>query len=252
MDRPERPMARPRSISEDLALERALRLFWQRGYDRASVADLGKAMGMGPSSLYNAFGSKIELFRRAMDHYLERYTGFVGEVTAKVADLGVEPTVRELLHRASELYADTETPLGCAMLQGGGAGGSEGSDGAEHAKALRLELEASLRELFEKAPDPDRLTATPEVLARFILGTMRGLAQSACDGREPRAAVGDRRSRGAQLCMSGLRFSRVSRPQKHQGFVAIDQESDAFAGHDPGEAEGPQRDGLGPERDAQA
>lgn len=68
---------RPRSFDRDLALRRALGVFWQRGYQGASIAALTEAMGIGPPSLYAAFGPKAELFRAATQLF--------------VADDGAEP-----------------------------------------------------------------------------------------------------------------------------------------------------------------
>ena len=64
------PGGRPRGFDEDGALEAAMRLFWEQGYDATGVADLTKAMGITPPSLYAAFGGKEELFRRAVDRYV--------------------------------------------------------------------------------------------------------------------------------------------------------------------------------------
>ena len=64
------PGGRPRGFDEDAALDAAMRLFWQQGYEATGVADLTKAMGITTPSLYTAFGNKDELFRRAVDRYV--------------------------------------------------------------------------------------------------------------------------------------------------------------------------------------
>jgi len=53
---------RPISFNKDAALEAAMLLFWERGFEGASMADLTQAMGLSPSSIYAAFGDKHELF----------------------------------------------------------------------------------------------------------------------------------------------------------------------------------------------
>jgi TetR/AcrR family transcriptional regulator, transcriptional repressor for nem operon len=60
---------RPRQFDESDAVERAMELFWRRGYEATSVADLSDHLGMGPGSLYNAFGSKHALFLASLDRY---------------------------------------------------------------------------------------------------------------------------------------------------------------------------------------
>lgn len=63
-------MARPKAYDEDTALEAAAELFWSRGYEGASMADLESVMSMGRQSIYNAFGDKRSLFLRALDRYV--------------------------------------------------------------------------------------------------------------------------------------------------------------------------------------
>jgi TetR/AcrR family transcriptional repressor of nem operon len=64
-------LPRPREFDEGVALEAAMRQFWQVGYAATSVRDLGEAMGLGAASLYNAFGDKRALFARCLDRYLD-------------------------------------------------------------------------------------------------------------------------------------------------------------------------------------
>lgn len=78
-------MARPREFDETTVLEAAMRCFWANGYEATSVRDLADQMGITGASLYNAFGDKRTLYRRALDHYLEQ------SVRDRVARL--EPTL---------------------------------------------------------------------------------------------------------------------------------------------------------------
>lgn len=178
-------MARPRNKPEPDALEAALQLFWEKGYDRTSLADLSSALGVGPSSIYNAFGSKAELFRRALQRYLSEYAGFIPELLERAREEGLESTLREILCQAVELYSTKGLPSGCAILEGGGADRSEDSEGGCIAKEFSNELETALRGLFEGAAENEPLPNTPQILAKYILGMMRGLSQLARDGTSP-------------------------------------------------------------------
>ena len=73
------PKGRPREFDVDLALDRALEIFWRQGYEGASLPDLTRAMGINRPSLYAAFGNKEELFRKALDRYAEGQAGYVEE-----------------------------------------------------------------------------------------------------------------------------------------------------------------------------
>src|ERR1700675_2765436 len=66
-----RRMGRPRSFDVDRALDRALRVFWRKGYEGASLSDLTKAVGVNRPSLYAAFGDKEALFRKVLGRYLD-------------------------------------------------------------------------------------------------------------------------------------------------------------------------------------
>jgi TetR/AcrR family transcriptional repressor of nem operon len=68
-------MARPREFDEQAVLEAAVQCFWMHGYEATSVRDLAERMEITGASLYNAFGDKRSLFRRALDHYLEHGFG---------------------------------------------------------------------------------------------------------------------------------------------------------------------------------
>ena len=63
-------MARPREFDEDVALERAMDVFWRKGYQATSTDDLMEAMGIGRGSFYNTFGSKRKVYLRTLDRYL--------------------------------------------------------------------------------------------------------------------------------------------------------------------------------------
>jgi AcrR family transcriptional regulator len=74
-----RPPGRPRAFDETAVLDTAIDVFWRSGYGRASIADISAATGLAPSSLYNAYGSKLDLFACALDRYLDVVIGQVLE-----------------------------------------------------------------------------------------------------------------------------------------------------------------------------
>src|SRR5437667_4349935 len=87
MKRPAPPSARhvpsargrPRAFDIDKALDRALKVFWRKGYEGASLPDLTKAMGINRPSLYAAFGNKEAFFRKALARYIEGPAAYVRE-----------------------------------------------------------------------------------------------------------------------------------------------------------------------------
>lgn len=174
-------------MPEPEVLERALQVFWAQGYDRTSIGDLSKAVGLGPSSLYNAFGSKLELFRRSIEHYMSTHANFASTILGTPSDLDVGTVIATLLKSAVTLYAAKGTPRGCAMFEGAGAGSPEDVE----AYAVTLEHKAKLEKallvrLRARAKAGDPLAAPPAILAKSITATMRGLSQLACDGASKR------------------------------------------------------------------
>jgi TetR/AcrR family transcriptional regulator, transcriptional repressor for nem operon len=62
-------MPRPKSFDPETALAKAMGVFWNKGYDAASIADLTEAMGINRFSLYDTFGDKRALYLKALDYY---------------------------------------------------------------------------------------------------------------------------------------------------------------------------------------
>ena len=96
----------PASFDVDKALDRALKVFWRKGYEGASLPDLTRAMGINRPSLYAAFGNKEALFRKALDRYAEGPAGHVREALN-------EPTARAVVERlllgTAELLTDPQS-----------------------------------------------------------------------------------------------------------------------------------------------
>lgn len=67
-------MARPKEFDPNEALERAMLLFWEKGFQATSMRDLVQAMGINRGSLYDTFGSKEELYQAAIDRYCDEQT----------------------------------------------------------------------------------------------------------------------------------------------------------------------------------
>ncbi len=191
-------MPRPRSVPENEAIELALKLFWEKGYNRTSIADLSETLGVGPSSIYNAFGSKNELFEKAISQYMETHAGFVDQLFANSDSTSTTKFIGELLSRLVMLYTDKSTPPGCAMMQAGGAGVASDSQACAVTIQMKAGLESALFDFFKaKQSKGEKLNASPKILAKFIVGTIRGLSQLACDGstRKDLLAVADHAAR---------------------------------------------------------
>ncbi len=161
-------------------LDRATDVFWEKGYEGASIADLTAAMGINSPSLYACFGSKEGLFRAVIERYDERRNDFIrGVIDA--------PTAREAARLFLTGVADAATdpnqhPPGCLLIQSGLS-----SSDAVIPKILsehRAEKELALRERFECAKRAGDLpkTADPAALARYLVTVANGLCVQASAG----------------------------------------------------------------------
>ena len=169
-------------MPEEQAIDLALETFWRKGFDRTSISDLSAALGVGPSSLYNAFGSKEELYRRAIERYVATYAGFIDEAVAR--DMDVEPAVRGLLREAARVYASPDSPPGCVVMQSGGAVGPGDSVAAAITLKVKAEVERKLAKMLDRSSRSHGtpLSASARLLAKYLIGTMRGLSQLSIDG----------------------------------------------------------------------
>jgi AcrR family transcriptional regulator len=182
MDGKQRPvMGRPRGFDAELALERALEVFWRQGYEGATLTDLTDAMGITRTSMYAAFGNKEELFRKALERYTQGPAGYGARALE-------EPTARavaeHVLRGAVQCTTRPDGPTGCLTVQGALAT-SEGGQAAHDALvAWRRAGEEALRARFARArAEGDLPTASdPALLARYISTVAYGIAVQAATG----------------------------------------------------------------------
>lgn len=174
-------MGRPRAFDVDEALDKALTVFWEKGYEGASLSELTNAMGIKPPSLYAAFGNKEGLFRRALDRYEEMKGGSMDEALA--APTAREAVERLLCHAASS-QCEKGSPHGCMLVTAGLAGGEESSAIRDELAQRRQASCTKIRKRFERARKEGDLPddADPAALARYVTAVMNGISVQAAGG----------------------------------------------------------------------
>jgi len=174
-------MGRPRSFDIDRALDRALQVFWRKGYEGTSLSDLTKAVGVNRPSLYAAFGDKEALFRKALDRYLNGPAAYTQKALK-------EPTARAVVERllrgAADLNTAQRNPGGCLTVQGALACGEAGDSIRQELAAYRAAGEAALRRRFQRAKSEGDLPATVNSvdLAGYVATIVYGMAVQAAGG----------------------------------------------------------------------
>jgi AcrR family transcriptional regulator len=173
-------LGRPRAFDIHRALDRALSVFWEKGYEGTSLSDLTKAIGINRPSLYAAFGNKESLFRKALDRY-EKTVAFV-------LDAINEPTARRfaerLLHSAADMVTNPHNPPGCLTVRGALASGEEADPIRLELALRRSEGEASIRKRLDRAKREGDLPphASPADLARYLATVYQGMSVQAAGG----------------------------------------------------------------------
>lgn len=179
------PRGRPREFDRVAALATATRLFWIKGYEATSIADLTEAMGIGTKSLYAAFGSKDELYAQALEYYYTTYEGLVW-TRFREASTAREAALAFLEDSAIAMTGgDCDLPHGCMATLA--SVGSEGhAELAELMRATRAGGFDILKARFDRAKIEGDLVPTADTtkLARFVQIVQSGMAIRARDGAE--------------------------------------------------------------------
>jgi AcrR family transcriptional regulator len=174
-------IGRPRAFDMDQALDRALDVFWRKGYEGATLCDLTSAMGINPPSLYAAFGNKEGLFRKALDRYWHL------QAESRAAALGA-PTAREVAERllkgTAKFLSDPCHPKGCLAVQGALACGADAECARRELEARRRASQAQIRDRFKRAKKEGDLAADadPATLARYLSTVIEGMSVQAASG----------------------------------------------------------------------
>jgi AcrR family transcriptional regulator len=158
-----------------------MHVFWEKGYEGASLYDLTAAMGIKPASLYKAFGNKRTLFTQALARYLAGPVAFIrGAMSEPTAYAVAERTLRD----SAEFLADQHTRCGCMTIQAALVGGKESQPVREQMIALRVQGQESLRQRFERAQREGDLAKSADAsdLARFITAIFQGMTVQAING----------------------------------------------------------------------
>ena len=176
-----RKIGRPLSFDRNVALRAAMLTFWRHGYETTSIADLTKAMGISPPSLYTAFGDKRQLFLEAVELYAgdatERERAISGAQSAFVA-------ASDLLHAVAITYTGDETPLGCLLASATATGSTDSLEVRRKVADIRLGLAAQFsarikQDIADGLLPPD---CNAEALANLVVAVTQGMSVLARDG----------------------------------------------------------------------
>jgi TetR/AcrR family transcriptional regulator, copper-responsive repressor len=179
---PSRPRGRPRGFDRDDVLDRAMRLFWERGYEATSVSELTEAMGITAPTLYSFFGDKKQLFLETVDRYQSGPGCFA--IKAFTEEPTAESSIRRLLMEAVASFSNPRGPKGCLVVLGATNCTVESRDVFKALSDRRRAAEAAVRDRIAAGRAAGELAEDADIdaLTGMITGALFGLAIKARDG----------------------------------------------------------------------
>ena len=172
---------RPREFCVDAALAAALRVFWSRGYEGASMAELTEAMGITKPSLYAAFGNKEQLFHKALDLYEAEKLAYTREALR-------EPTARKvaeyILRGAIDMQTSSCDPKGCLGVISTLACTSQAESITADVISRRRSSQAALVDRFGEARAQGDIAphVDPVALTNYLYAILQGMAVQSGSG----------------------------------------------------------------------
>ena len=175
------PRGRPRAFDADVALERAMHVFWAKGYEGAALSDLTRAMRINRPSLYAAFGNKEQLFRKVLDRYAN---GPLAYFEKALAAAKARDVVEKILFGAANMASDPRFPAGCLLVQGALACGDSAGSVQKETAERRAASEVALLRRLQRAKWEGDLSpqVNPAELARYVMTVLQGMAVQGANG----------------------------------------------------------------------
>lgn len=185
-------MPRPKSFDEDAVLDQAVQLFWERGYEGTSLADLETHLGLGRQSLYNTFGDKQTLFLKALDRY-RRDAGEAALAELNAPGAGLD-AIRSYFHWAVGSLTAPGARRGCLVTNTIAERGSQDAGVLLHCNHARDALERAFRRVLAQAKDRGELAGGVDVEAAATLLVVQNygltvMAKTGATAEELHAAV---------------------------------------------------------------
>lgn len=173
---------RPRKFDKELALDTAMKIFMQKGYEATSITDITDALGINRPSVYAAFGNKEALFAQALGRYIQGPIAYLGEVLSEKTSRDV---VRELLMKSVELIVSSaEQPRGCLAVQSSISSELAAAGIQRHIVNGLRQIEINIKNRFDRAIEEGDLPKDTDswLLTKYVTTLHKGLSIQASNG----------------------------------------------------------------------
>lgn len=171
-------MARTKDFDEQAVLQKAICLFWNKGYNGTSMQDLVEGLGISRSSLYDTFGDKHQLYLKALDAYQLQYGSQLCKLTGESAS--AKDAIRQILDLViTDLLAD-EQRKGCFVVNAGIELASHDQDVNKMICQTEQQLEQAFAKVIRSGQEKGEIDKSKDAqaLARFLNNTVKGMQVS--------------------------------------------------------------------------
>jgi len=174
-------MARTKEFDENMILDKAMNLFWCKGYNATSAQDLVDELGISRSSLYDTFGDKRKLFIVALKEYRKKMAGTMIEMIEKSTD-----AIKQIFLAATYEALEDKLKKGCFMVNSAIELVSTDNEVAEIVNGNMQDVENALCRLIKKGQDMGQFNTNNSALslARFLFNTILGIRVASKSDKE--------------------------------------------------------------------
>jgi TetR/AcrR family transcriptional repressor of nem operon len=181
-------MPRTKSFNEEETLDKAMHVFWQKGYNGTPPQDILDGTGLSRSSLYDTYGDKHTLFLRTLHRYRQRETAFAIRYLDEAADPA--QAIRNIFHGAYAAFTTRWPRRGCLMVNTLNEMAPHDAEIETIVKENRQALEDAYARAVRRGQQQGQIARThsPRALARYLVNSLWGLTTNLKLGLDKKAA----------------------------------------------------------------
>jgi len=175
-------VGRPRTFDREEALNKAMLVFWEKGYEGTSMSEIIQAIGTKAPSIYAAFGNKDSIFKEAVNLYLK--TVIKKQIVLLHETSNVIEATKLSLNSFVKQFTSKDNPHTCLVMTAAVNASPEHQEHVMYLKKIRQEFKNNWKSRFEKAKKEGQLNnkLNPQQLADYFVTIIQGMALSAKDG----------------------------------------------------------------------
>ena len=176
------PAGRPRTLDREVALAKVMHVFWEKGYEGTTMADIIKTLGVKAPSVYAAFGNKDQLFKEAVGLYSKIVEN--GPLKQLRETNNIYEAVENSLNASIKIFTSPDNPTSCLVMSAAINCAPEHIENATLLQKLREKYKGAGEQRFLQAIEDGQLTAEADAkeLGEFFMTIVHGLAMRARDG----------------------------------------------------------------------